>query len=149
LFNKFKSTIEQKAEPEPEAPEESAGKGEKEKESKAARRERALKEREAQVRAVQNTVERDIGRSRGKLGREEAELEFGTVLTDAIRDPLVGPLVSDFLLLLTNFNFRTPGTLLCPLSKQTQGFNMPHRCYLWGPNVACSLPISTAYVRAT
>ncbi|KAB5591583.1 Transcription elongation regulator 1 [Ceratobasidium theobromae] len=89
LFNKFKTTVEQKLDPEPTIEQEPGNKGEKEKESKAARRERALKEREAQVRAAQSNVERDIGRSRGKLGREEAELEFGTVLTDAIRDPLM------------------------------------------------------------
>ncbi|KAJ1306464.1 hypothetical protein OPQ81_007467 [Rhizoctonia solani] len=89
LFNKFKSSLEREPVPEAESSETNdANKGEKEKESKTARRERALKEREAQVRAVQSNVERDIGRSRGKLGREEAELEFGTVLTDAIRDPL-------------------------------------------------------------
>ncbi|KAH7326818.1 hypothetical protein B0J17DRAFT_741198 [Rhizoctonia solani] len=89
LFNKFKSSLERESVPEVESSETNAEtKGEKEKESKAARRERALKEREAQVREVQSNVERDIGRSRGKLGREEADLEFGTVLTDAIRDPL-------------------------------------------------------------
>ncbi|KAF8739019.1 FF domain, partial [Rhizoctonia solani] len=88
LFNKFKSSAKyesSKSEPAEANPE---SKGEKERESKAARRERALKEREAQVRAVQSNVERDINQSRGKLGREEAELELGTVLTDAIRDPL-------------------------------------------------------------
>ncbi|CCO33875.1 Transcription elongation regulator 1 AltName: Full=Formin-binding protein 28 [Rhizoctonia solani AG-1 IB] len=88
LFNKFKSSA--KHEPsETELTETSSeNKGEKEKESKAARRERALKEREAQVRVAQSNVERDINQSRGKLGREEAELELGTVFTDAIRDPL-------------------------------------------------------------
>ncbi|CAE6499679.1 unnamed protein product [Rhizoctonia solani] len=88
LFNKFKSTVERVSISETEGPGADTGnKVEKEKESKTARRERALKEREAQVRVVQSNVERDIGRSRGKLGREEAELEFGTVLTDAVRDP--------------------------------------------------------------
>ncbi|KEP47419.1 WW domain protein [Rhizoctonia solani 123E] len=89
LFNKFKSSVEQDPMPQPESSVvNSEDKSEKEKESKAVRRERALKEREAQVRVVQSNVERDIDRSRGKLGREEAELEYGTVLTDAVRDPL-------------------------------------------------------------
>lgn len=102
LFNKFKTTVEQKLDPEPTIEQEPGNKGEKEKESKAARRERALKEREAQVRAAQSNVERDIERSRGKLGREEAELEFGTVLTDAIRDPLVCvPTLDDLLVLIS------------------------------------------------
>ncbi|KAG8738178.1 hypothetical protein FRC10_007171, partial [Ceratobasidium sp. 414] len=90
LFNKFKASLEQKLAPAPTSRERgSEHKTENEKESKSARRERALKERESQVRAAQSQVEQDIGRSRGKLGREEAEREFGTVLTDAIRDPLV------------------------------------------------------------
>ncbi|KAG9125486.1 hypothetical protein FRC07_007417 [Ceratobasidium sp. 392] len=90
LFDKFKPTLDQKplstsktGEPGPDS------KIETEKESKSARRERALKGRESQVRAAQTQVERDIGRSKGKLGREEAERDFGTVLTDAIRDPLI------------------------------------------------------------
>lgn len=90
LFNKFKDTFSQKSalatdsndHNEPEQ-------AETEKRSKSAKRERALKERESQVRAAHSQVEREIGRSRGRLGREEAEREFGTVLTDAIRDPLV------------------------------------------------------------
>ncbi|KAF8757667.1 FF domain [Rhizoctonia solani] len=80
LFNKFKSSAKHessKSEPAEAKPE---SKGEKERESKAARRERALKEREAQVRAVQSNVERDINQSRGKLGREEAELELALFL---------------------------------------------------------------------
>jgi hypothetical protein len=90
LFNKFMSTLEQKSSP-ALAPDDPADKNPTptEKESKSARRERALKERETQVRVAKNHVERDIGRSRGKLGREEAEREFSTVLTDAVRDPLV------------------------------------------------------------
>ncbi|KAG8792255.1 hypothetical protein FRC12_006638 [Ceratobasidium sp. 428] len=90
LFNKFKSTLEQKsgfASPFKEPG--SDTKPEAEKESKSARRERALKERESQVRAAQSHVRQDINQSKGKLGREEAEREFGTVLTDAIRDPLI------------------------------------------------------------
>ncbi|KAG9093775.1 hypothetical protein FRC06_011378 [Ceratobasidium sp. 370] len=91
LFNKFKSTtLEQISTYAPTSKEsEPENQTENEKESKSSRRERALKERESQVRAVQSRVEQDIGRSRGKLGREEAEREFGTMLTDAIRDPLL------------------------------------------------------------
>ncbi|CAE6370728.1 unnamed protein product [Rhizoctonia solani] len=88
LFNKFKSSAKHESSETEPAETSSGNKGEKEKESKTARRERALKEREAQVRATQSNVERDINQSRGKLGREEAELELGTVFTDAIRDPL-------------------------------------------------------------
>ncbi|QRW02452.1 transcription elongation regulator 1 [Ceratobasidium sp. AG-Ba] len=90
LFNKFKSTLSHTSAP--VTTPDQADKTDKtgtEKESKSARRERALKERESQVRAAQTQVERDIGQSKGRLGKEEAEREFGTVLTDAIRDPLV------------------------------------------------------------
>lgn len=90
MFNKFKSTLRQKSDPAPlPSAAESSSDNKGEKESKSARRERALKEREAQVRGAQSKVEEDIGRSRRTLGKEEAEREFGTVLTDAIRDPLV------------------------------------------------------------
>ncbi|KAF8595141.1 hypothetical protein BDV93DRAFT_611572, partial [Ceratobasidium sp. AG-I] len=90
MFNKFKSTFQRKSHsPPPATNTEPLHETKNEKESKSARRERALKEREAQVRGAQSKVEKDIGRSRRTLGKEEAEREFGTVLTDAIRDPLV------------------------------------------------------------
>ncbi|EPT03672.1 hypothetical protein FOMPIDRAFT_1028529 [Fomitopsis schrenkii] len=53
------------------------------------RKERAVKEREEKVRAERSKVEIDIGRSRMGLDKEEGELEFRTMLTDAIRDPQV------------------------------------------------------------
>ncbi|OCH90979.1 hypothetical protein OBBRIDRAFT_729724 [Obba rivulosa] len=53
------------------------------------RKERAVKEREEKVRAERNKVEADIDRSRTTLNKEEGELEFKTMLTDAIRDPQI------------------------------------------------------------
>ncbi|KAH9951680.1 hypothetical protein B0H21DRAFT_842655 [Amylocystis lapponica] len=50
---------------------------------------RAVKEREEKVKAERSKVEADIGRSRMGLNKEEGELEFRTMLTDAIRDPQV------------------------------------------------------------
>ncbi|KAH9938277.1 uncharacterized protein B0H18DRAFT_966380 [Fomitopsis serialis] len=53
------------------------------------RKERAVKEREEKVKAKRNKVDADIDRSRMGLNKEEGELEFRTMLTDAIRDPQV------------------------------------------------------------
>ncbi|EMD40829.1 hypothetical protein CERSUDRAFT_91575 [Gelatoporia subvermispora B] len=53
------------------------------------RKERAVKEREEKVRAERSRVEADIDRSRSSLTKEEGELQFKTMLTDAIRDPQV------------------------------------------------------------
>ncbi|KZT72468.1 HSP90-domain-containing protein [Daedalea quercina L-15889] len=51
------------------------------------RKERAVREREEKVKAERNKVEADIDRSRMGLNKEEGELGFRTMLTDAIRDP--------------------------------------------------------------
>ncbi|KAI0638048.1 hypothetical protein C8Q77DRAFT_1089037 [Trametes polyzona] len=56
---------------------------------KKERKERAVKEREEKVRAERSKVEAEIDRSKLGLTREEGELEFRTMLTDAIRDPQV------------------------------------------------------------
>ncbi|KAJ8455308.1 hypothetical protein ONZ51_g12521 [Trametes cubensis] len=53
------------------------------------RKERAVREREEKVRAERSKVEADIDRSKMGLTKEEGELEFRTMLTDAIRDPQV------------------------------------------------------------
>ncbi|EIM85639.1 uncharacterized protein STEHIDRAFT_140208 [Stereum hirsutum FP-91666 SS1] len=60
---------------------------EKEK-KKREKKERAVKEREEKIKAEQRRVEADINKSRMGLNKEEGELEFRTMLTDAIRDPL-------------------------------------------------------------
>ncbi|VDB85358.1 unnamed protein product [Peniophora sp. CBMAI 1063] len=51
------------------------------------RQERAVREREEKIRAERNRVEADIHKSKMGLTREEGELQFRTLLTDAIRDP--------------------------------------------------------------
>ncbi|KAF8138301.1 Hsp90 protein-domain-containing protein [Boletus edulis] len=51
------------------------------------KRDRALKEREEQVRAQRGRTEAEIGKSRWGLTKEEGERVFRTLLTDAIRDP--------------------------------------------------------------
>ncbi|PSS05370.1 hypothetical protein PHLCEN_2v3859 [Hermanssonia centrifuga] len=51
------------------------------------RKERAVKEREEKIKAERTKVEADIGRSRLGLNKEEDDLEFRTMLTDAVRDP--------------------------------------------------------------
>ncbi|KAI0353522.1 hypothetical protein OH77DRAFT_1406667 [Trametes cingulata] len=56
---------------------------------KKERKERAVREREEKVRAERSKVEAEIDRSKLGLTREEGELEFRTMLTDAIRDPQV------------------------------------------------------------
>ncbi|KAI0650305.1 hypothetical protein C8Q79DRAFT_902891 [Trametes meyenii] len=53
------------------------------------RKERAVKEREERVRVERSKVEADIDRSKLGLSKEEGELQFRTMLTDAIRDPQV------------------------------------------------------------
>ncbi|KAI1789556.1 hypothetical protein LXA43DRAFT_892736 [Ganoderma leucocontextum] len=53
------------------------------------RKERAVKEREEKVKTERTKLEADIDRSKLGLTREEGELEFRTMLTDAIRDPQV------------------------------------------------------------
>ncbi|KAI0750668.1 hypothetical protein C8Q80DRAFT_1100024 [Daedaleopsis nitida] len=53
------------------------------------RKERAVKEREEKVKAQRTKLEADIDRSKLSLNKEEGELEFRTMLTDAIRDPQV------------------------------------------------------------
>ncbi|KAI0092715.1 hypothetical protein BDY19DRAFT_990412 [Irpex rosettiformis] len=53
------------------------------------RKERAVKEREEKIQAERTKVNADIDRSRSGLNKGEAELEFRTMLTDAIRDPQV------------------------------------------------------------
>ncbi|KZT12575.1 uncharacterized protein LAESUDRAFT_639872 [Laetiporus sulphureus 93-53] len=54
---------------------------------KRERKERAVQDREQRVRAERSKVEADIDRSRMGLNKEEGELEFRTMLVDAIRDP--------------------------------------------------------------
>ncbi|KAH9853620.1 hypothetical protein C2E23DRAFT_112691 [Lenzites betulinus] len=56
---------------------------------KKERKERAVRERENKVRAERSKVEAEIDRSKLGLAKEEGELEFRTMLTDAIRDPQV------------------------------------------------------------
>ncbi|KAA1466486.1 HSP90-domain-containing protein [Dentipellis sp. KUC8613] len=51
------------------------------------RKERAVKEREEKVRAERGRVTADINKSKMGLNMEEGELQFKTLLTDAIRDP--------------------------------------------------------------
>ncbi|KAF5370090.1 hypothetical protein D9758_001067 [Tetrapyrgos nigripes] len=58
-------------------------------ESKRDRKERAVKEREEKVKAERERVQASIGRSKMELSNEEGELEFKTLLTDAIRDPQI------------------------------------------------------------
>ena len=45
-----------------------------------------MRERADAVRAQQGRVANDIGRSRGLVGRKEAEREFGTLLVDQVKD---------------------------------------------------------------
>ncbi|KAI0774144.1 hypothetical protein C8Q74DRAFT_813049 [Fomes fomentarius] len=51
------------------------------------RKERAVKDREEKVKAELSKLEAEIDRSKRGLTKEEGELEFRTMLTDAIRDP--------------------------------------------------------------
>ncbi|KAI0068699.1 HSP90-domain-containing protein [Artomyces pyxidatus] len=51
------------------------------------RKEQAVKEREEKIKAERNRVDAEINKSRMGLNREEGELEFRTLLTDAIREP--------------------------------------------------------------
>ncbi|KAL5521253.1 hypothetical protein ACEPAG_9176 [Sanghuangporus baumii] len=51
------------------------------------RKERAMREREQQVKRERERVEAEMTRSRRALTHEESELEFITLLTDAIREP--------------------------------------------------------------
>ncbi|PCH41166.1 hypothetical protein WOLCODRAFT_71349 [Wolfiporia cocos MD-104 SS10] len=71
---------------------ETKGEGEDKEERERRRREkkeRAVREREEKVRAERSKVEAAIDRSRMGLNKEEGELEYRTMLVDAIRDPLV------------------------------------------------------------
>ncbi|KAI5120418.1 hypothetical protein M0805_006919 [Coniferiporia weirii] len=52
------------------------------------RKELAVKERDRQVKRERERVEAETARSRNALSREESELDFLTLLTDAIREPL-------------------------------------------------------------
>ncbi|KAK7470671.1 hypothetical protein VKT23_002093 [Stygiomarasmius scandens] len=58
-------------------------------ESKRERKERAVKEREEKVKAERERLEANIGRSKMELNKEEGELQFKTLLTDAIRESQV------------------------------------------------------------
>ncbi|TBU49369.1 hypothetical protein BD309DRAFT_851694 [Dichomitus squalens] len=53
------------------------------------RKERAVKERAEKVKAERSKLEAEIDRSKLGLSKEEGELEFRTMLIDAIRDPQV------------------------------------------------------------
>ncbi|KAK7049537.1 hypothetical protein VNI00_005568 [Paramarasmius palmivorus] len=57
------------------------------KEDREERRKRAVREREEKVRAERDRLEASIGRSKLDLNKEEGELAFKSLLTDAIRDP--------------------------------------------------------------
>ncbi|EKM59176.1 uncharacterized protein PHACADRAFT_136514 [Phanerochaete carnosa HHB-10118-sp] len=64
--------------------------GETEKERKREeRKERAVREREEKIKAERSKLDIEIDRSRSGLNKEESELEFKTLLVDAIRDPQV------------------------------------------------------------
>ncbi|KAF7793686.1 hypothetical protein EIP86_004801 [Pleurotus ostreatoroseus] len=62
--------------------EDEAGRERKRKE----RAERAIKEREDKMRAERSKVDAEIDRSRQVVSKEEGELDFRTMLTDAVRD---------------------------------------------------------------
>ncbi|KAI0080892.1 hypothetical protein K474DRAFT_1636919 [Panus rudis PR-1116 ss-1] len=53
------------------------------------RKERAVKEREEKIKAERSKLDAQIDKSRQGLTKEEGELEFRTLLVDAIRDPQV------------------------------------------------------------
>ncbi|KAI0702847.1 hypothetical protein BC835DRAFT_1426595 [Cytidiella melzeri] len=53
------------------------------------RKERAVKEREDKIQAERNKLNAEIDKSRSGLNKGEAESEFRTMLTDAVRDPQV------------------------------------------------------------
>ena len=57
----------------------------------------SLREREEQIRAQQRKVGQDVQRSRGLVGREEAEREFGTLLVDKVHEHDVSRLCSPLL----------------------------------------------------
>ncbi|TFK28756.1 HSP90-domain-containing protein [Coprinopsis marcescibilis] len=84
LFNTFIKNIAStsKAEPTNTTPPDAV-----EKESKELRRDRALKEREQQVKVQQDWVSTKIAKSRIGMNQEEGERTFNTMLVDAIRDP--------------------------------------------------------------
>ncbi|KAJ7591081.1 Hsp90 protein-domain-containing protein [Mycena floridula] len=86
LFNVFLKAV---TNPVTEAPESSSTSLPKPTESKMDRKERAVREREEQVRAERQRLETDIGKSKSNLNRGEEESDFKTMLTDAIRDPQV------------------------------------------------------------
>ncbi|TFY72957.1 hypothetical protein EVG20_g20 [Dentipellis fragilis] len=74
--------------PEPSASNVSPEENEADKErARRERKERAVKEREEKVRAERGRVTADINKSKMGLNMEEGELQFKTLLTDAIRDP--------------------------------------------------------------
>ncbi|EIW76097.1 hypothetical protein CONPUDRAFT_130448 [Coniophora puteana RWD-64-598 SS2] len=53
------------------------------------KKERAIREREEKVRAERGRLEFDIDKSKQHLNKEEGEMEFRTLLVDAIRDPQI------------------------------------------------------------
>ncbi|CAL1700963.1 unnamed protein product [Somion occarium] len=53
------------------------------------RKERAVKEREQRIKVERSKVEADIDKSRQGLSKGEDELDFKTMLVDAVRDPQV------------------------------------------------------------
>ncbi|OSC98923.1 hypothetical protein PYCCODRAFT_1470576 [Trametes coccinea BRFM310] len=73
----------------PQSSEIPEGKEEDRERRRKERMERAVKEREEKVRAERSKVEAAIDRSKQGLTKEEGELEFRTMLTDAIRDSQV------------------------------------------------------------
>lgn len=59
------------------------------KDDRKSRAERALREREGQMRAERGKVEREIELSKAALGSSEAELDLMNFYIDSVRDPLV------------------------------------------------------------
>lgn len=88
--------------------------------TKKERAEASLKEREEKVRAQQGKVQMDIGRSRGLVGREEAEREFGSLLIDKVLEHDVCPIS---LLLLLVDDCHIVGLNLLPYCVRRPGRN--------------------------
>ncbi|EJD07772.1 uncharacterized protein FOMMEDRAFT_16371 [Fomitiporia mediterranea MF3/22] len=89
LFNTYKKSLSGEAQLTvgPSKSDTSNGNEADQKRKDRERKERAIKEREEQVRRERGRVETEMNRSRKALSREESELEFMTLLTDAIREP--------------------------------------------------------------
>ncbi|KAJ6484984.1 Hsp90 protein-domain-containing protein [Mycena vitilis] len=93
LFNTFVKGVSSTSEPEgiskAEEPEQVEETYEEQQRKRQERAKQAVKEREEKVRADLGRVEAEIGRSRQLGDKEEGELLFKSMLTDAIRDPQI------------------------------------------------------------